>query len=298
MSNTNLFKLHKEVQREKAALKTQKAELKEAASKLVKYDEFMKVVNCEYIKKSSDVDAALGEVLARIEAELKSPVKKDGASCVEDQGFCPEGTSPQLQRAYNPAQAALFGTVAFWGVKPVAMAVAAGVGVVMAAPGVPLAAAAGTSAALAMQVPWGFMAAPVASYLGKRDLHASCRCFENDCHLNQATDKCEITLSAASSNPFQSLPYPGQKCARTPSGCSLQFCISGDWSSTTEHEGILGKVGELNGEVYNCLSRDGTDNTALNGYETLPANFGNNTAAHRNELYKELGVELLESYSA
>jgi len=255
---------------------------------------FQAAVTCK-LKEATQSDFSVGEMTARIAAEMKNPAMKTSAGCVENStyGYCPEGMSPQFLRASDPARAARWTGYGLAAGLPVGIV---GGGLIGALRGLPLGPA-GMAATMSQDIvtgialPLGPPLAALGMALGSKDLLASCRCFENSCELDHETDTCVMSTSAASSNPYQGLPYPGQKCVRSATGCAMQLCSESDFKEGSGEDGFFGSLGVKSAGVFNCLSLGGDSQQTLISLEKLPSEV-ENSAASRTELYKKMKVQL------
>jgi len=236
-------------------------------------------------------------IMARIAGEINGPVAKQHGSCAEISGdFCPEGTSPQSKRGFDSTT---FGTVyagTFAVFKPASMGIGFVVGFLIGGPALGAAFAAGA----AIPGPAFVVPVPIAA-AAATDWFPKCRCFPNECVFDEHLRSCAMAASGKSSNPFERLPYPGQKCV--PAGepgndgiivCKLQACSADDYAPAWEQVPIFGSVGTHREETRNCLSSSGNVEDSLLLVDNLPgANGGtlNNTVGNRTALYKSMGVQ-------
>eukprot|EP00928_Gymnodinium_smaydae_P087380 TRINITY_DN71651_c0_g1_i1.p1 TRINITY_DN71651_c0_g1~~TRINITY_DN71651_c0_g1_i1.p1 ORF type:complete len:545 (-),score=76.38 TRINITY_DN71651_c0_g1_i1:105-1676(-) len=259
--------------------------------------DFDLLVKCRYMESAS-VDLSLSSLTRLIEREVNAPAIVDDNKCIEDTrvGYCGEGLSPKFQRAITPARGATWGTAAFILGGPVAAGVGSIVGGIAGIPGGPVGIAAGAAAGVgsAAAVPLGVIAAPLAVMAGSRDIFASCRCYENKCFLNARTQVCELQDSALAGNPYQWLPYPGQKCILYEGSCTVQLCSKEDYWSSDDSDflkkEIFGKIGRKDTNLYNCLSVGAKDPKPLIESNVLPDGVTENTPENRAQFYESLGV--------
>jgi len=258
------------------------------------YKEFQAAVMCVMEAEASSY-VAMGSFEVRIVAELTGPViKKDRSGCVENEKsverFCPEGTSPQFLRASDPARARLWAGIGFTFSLPIGAAVGGLVGAARGAfmGGLPvMAVTIPHDMYIGLALPLGGPLAAVGAALGRKHFTASCKCFENSCELDASTDRCVMTTSEKSSNPWQKLPFPGQKCTRTKSGCAMMLCSDTDLQDRTEEvDGFTGIVGDQPDGVYNCLSLGAVPYRNLISLEELYG--GPNSAEGRGVLYDKI----------
>lgn len=217
------------------------------------------------------------KILERVEAEVQDVCKKDSSgTCVEqevdDDGnarFCPEGTSCQCQRSFNPVRGVAVGG-GFLGVSwPGAVLIGTVVGGLVGGPP-----GAATGALIGTSIPWSWIAAVVGQMSASGYIHAKvCQCFADPCTVDEETRSCvlkaphESKAQGNSSNPFAWLPYSGHKCAPVPKKhgetevkCELQTCSMDDKAAPLEsgsglQSGRLGLIQEGSSgykAVYNC----------------------------------------------
>lgn len=235
-------------------------------------------------------------MLGRILKEVTSSVEKKDGKCQEKENhICPEGTSAASRRGFDKAK---FGKV-FYSIcmlsKPfITFPMGFVLGTVFGGPaagvalGAKLTALPGVGEALPL---------PFAAFAAV-DIFPQCRCYPNDCVFDVDVNGCTI-MSGSSGNPYEHLPYLGQKCILVPDitnkKCALSYCTREDYESPIANSsvtvsGTVGKVTDrgMNNGVYNCLMLNGQEvlwNEAMDGNRTF-----DNTPLGRTKLYDVMKV--------
>lgn len=249
-------------------------------------------------RKGGDVKASIS-VITRITQEVNGVVTGEGPECMEKEGeSCPEGTSPDSRRDFDPKTFAAAYAVSAAVTKPIIMGVGFVVGFLVAGPPGGAAGVAATSVpgpGLALSIP---IAAAAAT-----DWFPQCRCYPNPCAYNANTGMCYMAWSERSSNPFQQLPYPGQKCARVTGkeACELQPCADHDYAEDVGNPWVHGSVGlQMDGGEYtvihNCLSTTTSADESFMLSDKIPARDGGkvpNTVQNRINVYRFINVDPL-----
>mmetsp|Transcript_91944 Transcript_91944/g.268858 ORF Transcript_91944/g.268858 Transcript_91944/m.268858 type:complete len:544 (+) Transcript_91944:59-1690(+) len=301
------FKKESSVKELVAASKRKLSEFKKAAE-AEGYEQYIQRVTCGALERTVERLMGATELNNRLVIEVNGPVDDSGDKCVEKESngaehvSCPEGTSPQSKYAKNLARGAAWGTATFLAGGPVGVVSGAVIGGIAGIPGGPagIAAGAATGVAAAGAVPLGLIFAPIAMALGSVSWYPTCRCFDNECAYDASVGLCRMGNSELSTNPYQWLPYNGQKCAMklaanegTPS-CELQPCSPADLSwSLGGLDAVRGTLGYMDSGVHNCLTKDGSTSGLLTLSSTLPPTTSEqdqveNSIADRVKLYDHL----------
>lgn len=234
-------------------------------------------------------------VISRITQEVNGVVTEEGRECMEKEGeSCPEGTSPDSRRDFDPKTFAAAYAVSAAVTKPIIMGVGFVVGFLTAGPPGGAAGLAATSVpgpGLALSIP---IAAAAAT-----DWFPQCRCYPNPCAYDANAGTCSMALSEKSSNPFQHLPYPGQKCALVAGqeACELQPCADHDYENALGNRWVHGTVGlQIMDEytaIHNCLSTSTSADESFMLSDEIPDGAGgivSNTVPNRINVYRMLDV--------
>eukprot|EP00440_Ansanella_granifera_P027886 gb/GFBE01030298.1/.p1 GENE.gb/GFBE01030298.1/~~gb/GFBE01030298.1/.p1 ORF type:complete len:511 (+),score=122.62 gb/GFBE01030298.1/:1-1533(+) len=230
-----------------------------------------------------------------------------GGGCVEAADkVCPEGTAPIVRRRFDAVKGASAAFTTFWSAQAIKVVVGGLVGTIMGASAGPAGAAAGfaAGATVAAAVP-GPSALSAAAFFWSSTGPLECACFPRDCYLDELNDVCalESIPDAPSRNPFgRSMPYASTKCVRKPrkgkevaDTCQIQACTAADYAPQLQLPGgkLFGTIGSKGGELFNCLSNDGTTHGSLS-MDLKLWNGMNNTAEGRIELFRSVQPPVLE----
>eukprot|EP00931_Biecheleriopsis_adriatica_P101316 TRINITY_DN76482_c0_g1_i1.p1 TRINITY_DN76482_c0_g1~~TRINITY_DN76482_c0_g1_i1.p1 ORF type:complete len:570 (+),score=98.69 TRINITY_DN76482_c0_g1_i1:24-1733(+) len=243
--------------------------------------------------------ASLHFVAERLDKETTEPVKWlrvlgiPTFKCREEtsKGYCPEGMSPMAKRKPTPALGTASALAAFFAAGPASIAAGGFIGGHVAAL---LGGAATVGASTGMMIgaatPLGVPLALAAYSMTGKLSFPTCSCFENACRLDSLTQACQMVVADESSNPYQALPYPGQKCVRTGEICGVRLCeqndLSANFSGRLDGHEITGRIGKKYGSVFNCLK---VDSTPLEELMEI-GSYGENSPMTRSKMYEHLGV--------
>ena len=118
-----------------------------------------------------------------------------------------------------------------------------------------------------------------------------CACYPRECV--DRSEGCVLqTGPEPSSNPFGlDLPYQSQKCVEVkPGECSLQSCETADYKDVHNSTNIYGKIGKIEGGIYNCLASEPRPGKALAQQKILPSGL-DNIATNRAALFRSFDIK-------